>query len=277
MKKKASKKQNVLSDDAKNRCIWMTAGVISFKLCPFDYDCEHCHFDEAMRSQVRLKRISSSFKRHKQKTPVPKDSLSVPDDDSEKPFFFTFSVGEIDQGLYLHPTHAWVRRADDKKWKLGIDKLLAYVLPPPVKVDLDDLDKDLTKNQAFGKIHTEAGTIFLIVPLSGRLIQKNSRIVQYPELVQRDPYGEGWLATMDRLEDHSELEELYTGTEGEKFLEEEAQHLKFLLKHRGIEVDNLGATLPDGGANIKYLHQILPGRVCLRLAGELTMTGRQGW
>lgn len=33
------------------RCIWMTAGVISFKLCPLEYDCELCEFDLVMRRQ----------------------------------------------------------------------------------------------------------------------------------------------------------------------------------------------------------------------------------
>lgn len=278
MKKKASKKQNVFSGGAKNRCIWMTAGVISFKLCPLNYDCEHCDFDEAMRSQVRSGGVSSRDKRHKPKTLVPLERPPMPGSDSKKPLlFFTFSIGEVEEGLYLHPSHLWARQAGDHRWRLGIDELLAYVLPPPVKVELYDLDKDVIQNQVFGKIHTQVGTVFLTVPLSGCLVQKNSRLAQCPELVQQEPHGEGWLAMMDWFEDHSELKKFYTGLAGKRFLEEEAQHLKFLLKHRGVEVNHIGATLPDGGVNIKYLHQVLPSQVCLRLAGELIVTGQQAW
>jgi glycine cleavage system H protein len=278
MKKRVSKKQNILSTNAQTRCIWMTAGVISFKLCPFNYDCEHCHFDVAMRSQVRSERVSSRAKKHKPQPLIPSENLQRSRSDSKKSLlFFTFSIGEVEEGLYFHPSHLWARRTGEQTWRLGIDKLLAYVLPPPVKVELYDSDKEVTQNQVFGKIHTQVGTVFLTVPLSGDLVQTNSRLSQRPELVQQDPYGEGWLAMIDRFKDHSELEKFYTGLAGRRFLEEEAQHLKFLLKHRGVEVNHIGATLPDGGVNIKYLHQVLPIPVCLRLANELIMTGKQAW
>jgi len=278
MKKRVSKKRNVFSAEAKNRCIWMTAGVISFKLCPLNYDCEHCDFDEVMRSQVRSGGVSSRVKRHKPPAVVPSEILEGSRSESKKSLlFFTFSVGKVEEGRYLHPSHLWIRHAGDQRWRLGIDGLLAYVLPPPVKVELYDLDKNVIQNQAFGKIHTQVGTVFLTVPLSGRLVQKNSRLAQCPELAQQDPYGEGWLAMMDWFEDHSELEKFHTGLAGKRFLEEEAQHLKFLLKHRGIEADYIGETLPDGGVNIKYLHQVLPSQVCLRLTGELIVTGKQAW
>ena len=278
MKKKDSKKQGAESATAQNRCIWMTAGVISFKLCPLDYDCEHCDFDEAMRSQVRPKEVKSGVKRHKPKTLTPSERLPLISSDSKKPsLFFTFSVGKMDEELYLHPTHLWAGRAEGQKWKLGIDKLLAYVLPPPVEVELYGLNTKVIQNQLFGKVHARAGTVPLTSPLSGRVVQTNSKLAQYPELVQQDPYGEGWLAEIEWFPSDSELGKFYTGLTGRRFLEEEAQHLNFLLKHRGIEVNHLGATLPDGGVNIKYLHQVLPDQVCLRLAVELMMTEKQAW
>ena len=51
MKRSTSAGDSQPSSKVENRCIWMTAGVISFKLCPLEYDCEHCEFDKAMRGQ----------------------------------------------------------------------------------------------------------------------------------------------------------------------------------------------------------------------------------
>ena len=277
MKKKTSKTRNTESATAQNRCIWMTAGVISFKLCPLDYDCDHCDFDEVMRSQVRSKRARPRVKKHEPKTLTPSESISTSSIDSRIPLFFTFAAGEVDEELYLHPAHLWARRVEDQKWKLGIGKLLAYVLPPPVEVELYDLNTKVIQNQLFGKVRTEAGVVPLTTPLSGVLVRTNPRLSQRPELVQQDPDGEGWLATMESSPDSSELGNLYAGLAGRRFLEEEAQHLNFLLKHRGIEVENIGITLPDGGVNIKYLHQVLPSQVCLGLAGELIVSGKQAW
>jgi len=277
MKKRASKKQETESAAAQNRCIWMTAGVISFKLCPLNYDCEHCDFDQVMRSQVKSRKERPRVKRDRPKVPARSESIAVPGVDSKKPLFFTFSAGEVDEKLHLHPSHLWVRQLEDKKWKLGIDELLAYVLPDAVKVELYGPDTKVLQNQLFGKVRTQAGTIPLAAPLSGRLVQTNPQLSEHPELVQQDPCGEGWLVMMESFQNESDLKRYYTGAASRKFLEEETQHLRFLLKHRGIEADNIGGTLPDGGAHIKYLNQILPGPVCLRLATELIMSGKQAW
>lgn len=278
MKKRVSKKKDSQSAEEQNRCIWMTAGVISFKLCPFNYDCEHCDLDKAMRSQVKSKGIRSKIKKKRLQIPVPSEDLRTSGRESKAVApFFTFSAGEVKQGIHLHPAHLWIQQMDGRRWKLGVDELLAYLLPPPVEFELPNLNSKLIQDQVLGKILTRAGTVILTAPLSGVLVQTNSRLAQHPEWVQQDPYGEGWLLIMNWTQDLSELKKFYTGQSGKRFLDEESQHLKFLLKHRGVEVDHIGQTLPDGGVNIKYLHQVLPAGVCLRLAVELMVTGKQAW
>ncbi|MGB2989506.1 MAG: glycine cleavage system protein H, partial [Candidatus Zixiibacteriota bacterium] len=257
--------------------IWMTAGVISFKLCPLDYDCEHCDFDEVMRSQVRSSRGKSRVRPDRSETPAPSEGIATGSVDSKKPLFFTFSAGEVGQDLYLYPTHLWVRRLEEDKWKVGIDNLLAYVLPTAAEVELNRPGTRMLQNQLLGKVHTQAGTIPLAAPLSGRLVHTNPLLGERPGMVQEDPYGEGWLAVMESSPEESDLKNYSVGASSRTFLEEEAQHLRFLLKHRGIELDNIGETLPDGGAHVKYLHQVLPDPVCLRLATELIMSGKQAW
>lgn len=51
MKQKTSTGDKRTPAKQEKRCIWMTAGVISFKLCPLEYDCELCEFDMVMRRQ----------------------------------------------------------------------------------------------------------------------------------------------------------------------------------------------------------------------------------
>ena len=277
MKKETSRKQEKEPATAQNRCIWMTAGVISFKLCPLDYDCEHCDFDQVMRSQVKSKRKRSRVTRGKSEVMASSQAIAAGSVDSNRPPFFTFSASRADQGLYLHPSHLWVRQLEDEKWKLGIDDLLAYVLPGVAEVEFNGSGAKKKKNQLLGKIHTEAGTVPLATPLSGRLLQINPLLRERPQTVQEDPYGSGWLVVMESSPKESDLKSYSAGASSLKFLEEEAQHLRFLLKHRGIEVDSIGDTLPDGGAHLTSLKQILPGPVCLRLATELVMSGKQAW
>ena len=276
MKRKLLKKDRISSDEGLNPCVWMTAGVISYKLCPFNYDCEHCDFDRVMRQQSGPARPKSRTKRFISKTAL--DSVGAHKDNvkTEDPFF-TFSAGKVDQRFHIHPTHLWARHEYNHTWKVGVDKLLAYILPPPVKVELYRPKQEIIQDEAFGRILTQAGTVFVTAPISGRLVQTNPRLTQEPELVQHDPWGEGWLAIIDWFQDSSELERLHAGFPATQFLKEEAQHLRILLKYRGIQVSQMGKTLPDGGAEIKCLHQILAPKLCLNLARELIVSGKEIW
>jgi glycine cleavage system H lipoate-binding protein len=276
MEKKLTKSGRVSPEEELNRCVWMTAGVISFKLCPFNYDCEHCDFDRVMRLQAKPVGMKSKVKRFRSGVAIgPEISPTTsPEKEGE---FFTFSVGEVDERLHIHPTHMWARHEYDHTWKVGVDTLLAYILPSPVKAELYRPNQEIIQQEVFGRILTEAGTVFVTAPISGRLVQANPRLAHEPDLVQKDPWGEGWLAIIDWFEDGAELERLYSGTKAVHFLEEEAQHLKVLLKYRGISVNPVGPTVPDGGAEIKYLHQILAPKVCLNLARELIVSGKEIW
>jgi glycine cleavage system H protein len=276
MKKRVLKREEVSYSNTENRCIWMTAGVISFKLCPLNYDCEHCDFDKVMRLQARSTGLKSKEKRDIFETAIRAENTHTTILNT-KESFFTFSVGEFDERLHLHPTHLWARLENEHTWKVGVDQLLAYVLPPPVRIELHSPNQVLIQEQTFGALLTEAGAVFVPVPLSGRLVQVNPNLAEEPKLLQQDPYGEGWLAMIDWFKDNSELLRFHTGPDSKIFLKEEAQHLKFLLKYRGVEVNQVGITLSDGGAKIQYLHQILPAEVCLRLAQEMIVLGKEMW
>ncbi len=278
MKKNISKKQDAQPVHQDGRCIWMTAGVISYKLCPINYDCEHCELDKAMRSHVGSRKIRSKAEQHRSQSLRESEECPVPGSGKNPPLlFFTFTPVEMREGVYLHPSHLWAQPLEGRKWRIGVDELLAYVLPLPAKLQFSELENDLTQDQVFGKILSSAGMVFLATPLSGHLVQINSGLAQHPELVQEDPYGKGWLATIERTESRTELEKFFTGVSARRYLLEEAQHLNFFLRHRGVEVNQIGHTLPDGGVNIKYLRQVLPDKVCFRLANELMVTSKQGW
>jgi hypothetical protein len=132
--------------------------VISFKLCPISYDCEHCDLDKAMRSEVKLRKIRSKVKPQESEIPVPPEGPRRSRRASKTPApFFTFCASEIKEGIYLHPAHLWARQMDDRKWRVGVDELLAYILPVPVKFEFSDLDSELILDQMFGRIFTRPG------------------------------------------------------------------------------------------------------------------------
>jgi len=270
MKASINNKNMTQSQETEERCIWMTAGVISFKLCPTSYDCEHCDFDRVMRHQFKNKNLPLN-KAQVEKRPVATSEVNGTDP------FFTFSPKQFPSDSHLHLAHLWAKPLDNNQWRIGIDELLAYVLPEPLKVELCEVKKSIIQNETFGKILTQAGTLFVTAPLSGTLIFENPTLAENPALLHDDPMGEGWLAQIQWYQDNSELDKFYSGPQATKFLQEEAQHIKHFLKYRGIKTEEIGKTLPDGGVHIKHLHQILPEEICLKLARQLIVLGKATW
>jgi glycine cleavage system H protein len=267
MKRKTLKKKTSSDHTSQDRCIWMTAGVVSYKLCPLHYDCEHCEFDEVMRHQFKERGLP--------KTEIdPERRSSVLTEANIEDSFFSFSVGELPEEFYFHLTHVWGRPRENQTWEMGIDQLLSYILPPPIGFELFTDKRDLVQNEVLGRIITTGGSVFLITPLSGSLIHVNPEISAQPQLMHEDPLGKGWLAQFQWSQDRSELREFYTGDEARRFLQEEACHLRHVLKYRGIEVGKIGMTLHDGGNNIKHLHQILPSKLCAELSRILIALGK---
>ena len=247
----------------------MTAGVVSFKLCPFNYDCEHCDFDSVMRHQLKGEIPAKRSKAKKQ---------SMSDSPSERAnTFFTFSVGDFAGDCSIHLGHLWVRPLDKRTWQAGIDQLLSYVLPPPVRVELFDERRNVIQNEVFAQVVSTAGAVSLITPLSGTVVSTNPDLAAQPDWLQEDPLGKGWVAQIEWSQESSELKGFYTGTEATRFLQEEACHLRHILKYRGIEVNKIGETLPDGGSDIRYLHQILPAKFCIELSRVLVALGKAVW
>lgn len=275
MEKKLIKNNRSATDEKSDRCIWMTAGVISFKLCPLNFDCERCDFDRVMRAQAKPTGLKARVKKHASFDRPSTETTAIPDESEET--FFTYSVGEMDEHVYVHPTHLWAKREYGHTWKIGVDNLMAYILPPLVKVEMYPPEHQIIQEEVFGRISTEAGTVFITSPLSGQIVKINPRLSREPELLQTDPWGEGWLAMIEWVQDGSELEKLYAGTQTVRFLKEEAQNLKLLLKFRGIPANPIGPTLPDGGSKINFLHQILPPKLCLHLVRELIVSGKEIW
>ena len=261
---------NTKQPASQDRCIWMTAGVVSYKLCPYHYDCEHCDFDQAMQLQFKgrelpVQKTSTAHQSNENVTPSDTDSL------------FTFSVGSLPEDFYFHIAHVWVCARDNHEWVIGIDQLLSYILPPSIGFELYGNKNGVATNEVFCKIVTTAGTLFLTTPLSGAILLSNPDLASHPELLQEDPLGDGWLARIRWSQNRVELKAFYSGPEAERFLNEEACHLRHVLKYQGIEVGSVGQTLADGGSDIQYLHQILPAKSCLKLSRVLTAFGKVNW
>jgi glycine cleavage system H protein len=106
---------------------------------------------------------------------------------------------------YTHD-HEWLR-AVGTAWRVGITQFAVDQLGDITLVDLPKEGDLVTKGQRFGTIESVKSVSDLYAPVSGRVTAVNARVKDEPELVNGEPYGEGWMIELEPTE-KAELDEL---------------------------------------------------------------------
>jgi glycine cleavage system H protein len=102
--------------------------------------------------------------------------------------------------------HEWVR-ADGAQATIGITSFAADELGDIVFVELPEVGAQLSQYGTFGVIESVKAVSDLYAPISGEVVEVNGSLRDRPELVNNDPFGEGWIAKV-QLADPGELDGL---------------------------------------------------------------------
>jgi glycine cleavage system H protein len=108
--------------------------------------------------------------------------------------------------LHYLDTHEWVRVTDGTA-RIGISDFAQDELGDVVFVELPGEDDDIQAGDSFGVVESIKAVSDLYAPVSGTVTDRNDALESEPELLNEDPYGEGWLLEVE-LDDESELDEL---------------------------------------------------------------------
>ena len=108
--------------------------------------------------------------------------------------------------LKYHREHDWAR-VDGAEAVLGITWFAQDALGELVHYEAPDVGSTITKDQAYGEVESVKAVSDVISPLSGEVLEVNQKVVDVPETVNDDPYGEGWLVRI-RVGDPSEVDAL---------------------------------------------------------------------
>jgi glycine cleavage system H protein len=106
--------------------------------------------------------------------------------------------------------HEWVR-VDGDKATVGITQYAADQLGDIVFVELPDTGRELEEAKPFGVVESVKAVSDLFAPLTGSVTSTNDALAASPELVNSDPYGEGWMITIT-VRDVSEIDDLLDGS-----------------------------------------------------------------
>jgi glycine cleavage system H protein len=108
--------------------------------------------------------------------------------------------------LKYHPEHDWARIEGDEA-TLGITWFAQDALGELVHFEAPEAGASMSKDQPYGEIESVKAVSDVIAPLSGDVLEVNQKAVDEPEVVNEDPYGDGWLVRI-RMTEAAEVDAL---------------------------------------------------------------------
>ncbi len=118
---------------------------------------------------------------------------------------------ETPEALQYTSEHEWIAIEDDVA-TIGITDYAQGELGDIVFLELPNKGDSTNQTEAFGTIEAVKAVSELYAPLSGEIKDVNSILEEQPELINNDPYGEGWIIKL-KISDESELEKLLSAEE----------------------------------------------------------------
>jgi glycine cleavage system H protein len=117
-------------------------------------------------------------------------------------------MSDVPDDLRYTAEHEWIRGGDGAKTvRVGITDYAQEALGDVVYVSLPEVGAQVAKGAAVGEVESTKSVSDIYAPLTGTVTARNEKLDEQPELINSDPYGEGWILELD-LSDESETEDL---------------------------------------------------------------------
>jgi glycine cleavage system H protein len=130
-------------------------------------------------------------------------------------------MSDIRKELKYVASHEWIRDEGDGTVTIGITDHAQDLLGDVVFVELPDVGAEVAAGDDAGVVESVKAASDVYAPLSGEVVAVNEQLEDSPELVNSDPYGDGWFFRL-KLSDVSELEDLLDADAYNELCEEEA-------------------------------------------------------
>jgi glycine cleavage system H lipoate-binding protein len=160
---------------------------------------------------------------------------------------------KVPENLRFHPGHTWALSESPSLVRVGMDDFASKLIGKAERVSLPQRGQWVRQGQKLYTIYRDGAKVDMLSPIEGSVADVNDAVLQEPELARRDPYGEGWLITVQSPDAKTNFRNLMTGGLARWWTEEAASRLQrrfpaalgALAQDGGVAMDNLAAQMPD--------------------------------
>ena len=114
---------------------------------------------------------------------------------------------EFPEDLRYTKEHEWVRQEGEGRVRVGITDYAQDALGDVVYVDVPEVGTEITANQAFSEVESTKSVSDVFAPVSGTVSERNALLEERPELINEQPYGDGWIVVL-QVSETAELDAL---------------------------------------------------------------------
>jgi len=104
---------------------------------------------------------------------------------------------QIEDGLYYTEEHEWAKKLEDGTLAVGISDYAQKQLHEIVYVELPEVGSEFGQMESIGAVESVKAVTDMFTPISGTVVEVNESLIDSPERLNEDPYGEGWIAKIE--------------------------------------------------------------------------------
>lgn len=268
-------------DEEKN-CIWAEAGVISYKLCDKEFDCDNCPFDSAMKQQFQTPVFSQGPHPDSVEEDYPQANYSskTPHSGSHdviESLLHPLSDIRFPEDRVYHTNHTWIIEEVGGQKLIGLDHFGMQLLGPVVSVVLPRPRSKMSYHIPFVWLIHREGTFPVLAPADGTVIDANSALMGHPELLFSDSYNSGWLVRILASQRHAHARDTRLPHEHEEHSRHEIEMIRTRLLEQLEKSQKIDSTLFDGGLQVKHLADFLGFKEYLQMMKSLLGAKQKKW
>jgi glycine cleavage system H protein len=125
---------------------------------------------------------------------------------------------KVEEGIYYTKEHEWAKKLDDGNVAVGVDDYAQSQLHEIVFVELPEVDAEVAQGEALGAVESVKAVSDVYAPVGGKVVEVNEELLDSPELINDDSYGEGWIAKIEPSGLEADLAKLMDAEKYKAFL-----------------------------------------------------------
>ena len=173
---------------------------------------------------------------------------------------------EVPEALSYHPGHTWLTRERKGLMRIGADEFAAALVGKIERIELPKPGQWVRQGQKVLSFYRDGERVEMVSPTEGEIMEVNAEIVANPALLGRDPYGKGWLLTINVPDEENTTRNLVPKRLIREWMRESVERLY------ALQPSLAGAVAPDGGRPTGDLLAGLPDANWKKVSAEFFLT-----